>query len=115
MRLGSKNSAVIVTGDTARTAGFTSGNEEVGEFRDVIAFLNVTAASGTSPTLDITIQDSPDGTVWTNHPSGAFTQTTATGVKRLEIPRVGNHVRAVVTVGGTTPSFTFSLQLVGVR
>lgn len=42
-------------------------------------FINVTAASGTTPTLDIVLQTSPDGgTTWLNLPL-RFAQLTATG------------------------------------
>lgn len=80
----------------------------------IVAYLNVTAASGTSPTLTVALQDSPDGVNWYNIPSGAFTAVTAVGQSRLAVPSgtaVGPNVRASVTVGGTTPSFTASLLL----
>jgi hypothetical protein len=70
----------------------------------------VTAATGTTPTLDISIQESDDsGTNW-------FTvydlpRITATGIYRSPLIRmVGNRVRYVQTVGGTTPSFTRSIN-----
>jgi hypothetical protein len=68
--------------------------------------LAVTAASGTTPTLDVVIQTSHDGTTWrTAH---TFTQATATGTQRASFP-VDRFVRATWTVGGTTPSFTFAV------
>jgi len=71
-------------------------------------FLNVTAASETSPTLTVTVEDSPDGVTW--YTLATFTQ--ATGVTK-EAKRVldvfGRYLRVNYTVGGTTPSFAFSV------
>jgi hypothetical protein len=70
----------------------------------------VTAVSGTNPTLDVVVQESDDsGTNWfdTYH----FPRITATGQYRSPfIPMIGNRVRYVRTVGGTTPSFTNSVN-----
>ena len=70
----------------------------------------VTAVSGTSPTLDITIQESEDsGTNWFNVYD--FPRITATGSYRSPvIPLTGNRVRYVQTVSGTTPSFTRAIN-----
>ena len=76
-------------------------------------FLNVTAASGTSPTLDVS--------VITMHPRitghtadwyilQAFTQKTTTGKEKKSIAAgVGDKLAVTWTVGGTTPSFTFNV------
>ena len=66
----------------------------------------VTLVSGTTPTLDVSIQESDDtGTNWFGVYD--FPRITATGLYRSPvIPLTGNRVRYVQTVGGTTPSFT---------
>lgn len=62
--------------------------------------------SGTSPSMTVKLQDSPDGVNWTDIPSAAFTAVTATGnLQRLVVQNVGAMVRAVATITGTTPSF----------
>lgn len=70
----------------------------------------VTAVTGTNPTLDVVIQESDDaGTNWTDvfH----FPRIIATGLYRSPmLPLMGNRIRYVQTVGGTTPSFTRSLN-----
>jgi hypothetical protein len=70
----------------------------------------VTAVSGTSPILDITIQESEDsGTNWFSVYD--FPRITATGSYRSPvIPLTGNRVRYVQTVGGTSPSFTRAIN-----
>lgn len=80
----------------------------------IVAYLNVSAVSGTTPTMTVTLQDSPDGVNWYNLPSGAFSAATAVGTSRLALPAttaVGPNFRASVVVGGTTPSFTASLLI----
>ena len=70
----------------------------------------VTAVSGTNPTLDVSIEESTDnGTNWFKVYD--FPRITATGFYNSPIIRLrGTRVRYVQTVGGTTPSFTRSLN-----
>ena len=70
----------------------------------------VTAVSGTTPTLDVVIQESDDtGTNWFD--VWHFPRITATGMYRSPVlPLTGNRIRYVQTVGGTTPSFTRAIN-----
>lgn len=71
--------------------------------------LNVTAASGTTPSLAVEVQWSHDGTVWSSaSPQDTFTAITATGsvVKNFQVK--GRFARLSYTITGTTPSFTFT-------
>lgn len=70
--------------------------------------LNVTAASGTAPTLDVVVQDTVDGTNYST--IATFTQATAVTreVIRLSTPFTDS-LRVVYTIGGVTPSFTFAV------
>lgn len=70
--------------------------------------LNVTAATGTTPTLDVKIEDSVDGTNWNT--VQAFTQVTIAGrsVIRINTP-FSDLLRVTWTIAGTTPSFTFDV------
>lgn len=70
-------------------------------------FLIVSASSGTSPTLDAKIQHSADDTTYVDLVS--FTQATSTTseVKLVdEGTTVNRYLKAILTVGGTSPSFT---------
>lgn len=71
------------------------------------AQLHVLSASGTTPSLTMTISSSPDGTTWT--PLLAFTAMTKPGSQRLVLP-VGNNIdqqiKATWTISGTTPKFS---------
>jgi hypothetical protein len=70
----------------------------------------VTAVTGTTPTLDVAIEESDDsGTNWFKVYD--FPRITAAGMYRSPLIRiVGNRVRYVQTVGGTSPSFTRAIN-----
>lgn len=71
--------------------------------------LNVTEASGVTPTLDVVVEDTLDGGNW--NVVGTFAQRTAAGRQVIDIttPFAGT-VRFRWTIGGTTPSFTFAVD-----
>jgi len=103
---------VTVISSAARTASGQSASLQCGQVPVISLLVAVTAASGTTPTLDITIQWSPDGgATWaSSDPVDSFTQiTAATNVaKRFTVK--SNVFRIVYTIGGTTPSFTFAVR-----
>lgn len=80
--------------------------------RGLTARLRVTGVSGTSPTSDVKVQDSDDGTTY--HDLVAFPRITAAGVfhRTFETPRP--YVRLVNTIGGTNPVFTVGAVEIGV-
>ena len=75
-----------------------------------IVSVPVTVVSGTTPTLDIDIEESDDtGVNW--YKVYSFPRITATGIYRSpKIAFNGNRVRYAQTVGGTTPSFTRAIN-----
>lgn len=120
----------------ARTASGNSGAITLsdGPFDDIIIEVDVTAASGTTPTLDIYVQETLDGTNYVD--VAHFTQITAAltnkarvALKRgnlsdaikegigdatvaantLGLPLMTDKGRVKWVIGGTTPSFTFSV------
>lgn len=109
--LESNDSVTLLNG--AITASENGSAVEVNDFNGVLAYLNVTAISGTSPSMTVALQDSPDGVTWYN--AAQFTAVTAVGTQRLVVANVGKYVRASVTLSGTTPSFTTNVQVVGIR
>lgn len=72
---------------------------------------DVGTVTGTTPTLDIKIQDSDDNSTYADITSATFTQITATGAGAVEIHTKTNkrYIRAVGTIGGTTPSFPLAI------
>jgi len=96
----------------ARTASVNSSVFEVQDADVLVLYLVVTANSGTSQTLDVKMQDSPDGgTTWFDIAGAAVTQvTTSNGSQIVSATRkFARTVRCVVTIGGTTPSYTFAV------
>jgi hypothetical protein len=66
-------------------------------------------AAGTTPTLDAVIEGSVDGgtTYFVLTPDTSFTQITATGGEQVRYYEgLPPDIRAVVTIGGTSPTFT---------
>jgi hypothetical protein len=72
--------------------------------------INVTAAAGTGPTLDVVIEDTLDGTNW--NVIGTFAQKTAVGREVVNVTTpFADRLRARWTVAGTAPSFTFDVMV----
>ena len=113
---GGQSQELALFASAARTATANGATLEIpAGMRKVTSYLDVTAASGTSPTLVVKLQDSINaGTTWVDVDGGAHAQLTAAGESYITvlIRRAANAVRAVATIGGTTPSFTFSVDVV---
>lgn len=97
----------------AQTANGNSGllGEDYHRFNTFTALLDITARSGTTPTLDVTVQDSVDGVSWAT--VAAFAQQTAVGQVILRVAAdkpFSRRLRVAWVVGGTTPNFTFNIQ-----
>lgn len=85
------------------------------EENEVIAlFVNVSAASGASPTMTVKLQESPNGTDWYDVPSLNTAEFITTGTESVRIAvgtKLAEKVKLVWTVGGATPAFTFTAHL----
>ncbi len=94
----------------ATTITATTNGDAIDVRHGVLALtLNVTAASGTSPTLDVAVQTRRDASdAW--RAVAAFAQKTAISSERKCFAGLDRQARVVNTVGGTTPSFTFSVS-----
>ncbi len=90
-------------------ATFTSDTMEMGDLTTLRLLLDITAASGTTPTLDVQVQTSNDG-VNNWQAAGTFGQKDDVSSERFVFPGCDRFVRVVCTLGGTTPSFTFSVS-----
>jgi hypothetical protein len=103
----SKRNITFING--ALTASGNSLTFDLGDAEQIVATLDVSAASGTSPTLDVVIEDSADGSVWNT--LATFTQKTTIATEVLRITNAfHNRVRAKYTLGGTSPNFTATLK-----
>lgn len=74
-----------------------------------VFWLDVTACTGGADTLDVKIQDGPDGTIWTDVTGLTFTQATAATTERKAASQLGPYLKAVWTVGAGATA-TFSLK-----
>lgn len=92
----------------------TSGNQSVAVDdlgNNVAVQVSVTAASGTTPTLDISLEWSMEGSIWSPAATpDTFASITATTSVVKTFVTKGPFYRIVYTIGGTTPSFTFSVR-----
>lgn len=94
----------------ARTASGNSGTPVDLSAYDVgVIVVNITAVSGTSPTLTVNFQVCQDkaGTICVSHT--ATSSLTTTGTTLLKVNQYGRYANISYTIGGTTPSFTFSV------
>lgn len=100
-----------VVAAAARTTTGTSAAINLVSFASRLnLFADVTVASGTTPTLDLTVEWSHDGTTWfTGDPADAFTQITAAASRVKQITLKAPTYRLRWTIAGTTPSFTFAV------
>ncbi|WP_296709799.1 hypothetical protein [Rhodoblastus sp.] len=105
-----KAQSVVVT-DLASQAITTTGNGSTLALdggNSLASVVNVTAASGTNPTLDLTLQESQDaGATWND--IYQLQRITATGAVTVPNMLLTGTRRWKWTVGGTSPSFTLSI------
>ena len=120
----------LLASTTQTSSAVASGYLPVMGFTQMMTELDVTAASGTSPTLDLYLQVRlPDGTNYTDF--AHFTQSTGTGIWYISATTGGNvasvqqdaalaaatvagiafqgNWRLKWVIGGTNPSFTFAV------
>ena len=102
------------------TATATSGAIDLKEFDgDVLLVLNCAAGTGSSPTLDIKVQDSDEtGGTYGDLSGATFTQvTTSASVQTLEVNKdeCKRFIKLVQTVGGSSPVFVYGISLVALK
>lgn len=101
-----------------RTAGANAAAIDVSKFKEMLIFLAVTVATGTTPSLTVFIDASPDGGVtWAQ--VAAFPAVTAANVAGgliatapIQLTNFGDTVRVRYAITGTTPSFDFAVLAV---
>jgi len=100
------SAAETVTGNSADFGEF-------GSFTHACLVLDVTAVSGTTPSMAVKLEgrsDQKTAGAYFTPTGGTMTAVTATGTTFLEVPWLYLvKYRATWTITGTTPSFTFSL------
>lgn len=104
------SAARTVTDNSGATGFDTAGNSALA------LELNVTAVSGTTPSVTLSLEWSNDNAAWAPaDPVDTFTATTTVSRKVKNFSVKGRYVRTVWTISGTTPSLTFVVNAVGIN
>lgn len=99
---------IIAQAATAQTSNGSSASVDLGVRTTVELVLAVTVVSGSSPTLAVVVEHSDDEVLWNT--LGSFASVSAAGRSALRLPGALRYVRVRWTLGGGTPSFTFSVR-----
>lgn len=104
----------------AKTSTATSSAIDLLEYDgDILLILDCAAGTGSSPTLDIKLTEcATTGGTYTDLSGATFTQVTGSAsLQTLVINKdsAERFVKIVSTIGGSTPSFTFSLNAVALK
>ena len=101
-----KNETFLAPLARTTSAALVSETKDSSGYREFVLCIPVSAKSGTTPTLDLKIQDSVDAVKWFD--LFEVPQITAVGnyAYRIAVPFMPK-LRAVYTIAGTTPVFTF--------
>ena len=111
-------SAAVASASVSATA--TSSAIDLKDFDgDVLLVLNCAAGTGSSPTLDVKVQDSDEtGGTYGDLSGATFTQvTTSASLQTLEVNKdeCKRFIKLVQTVGGSSPVFVYGISLVGAK
>lgn len=104
----------------ARTATGSATGVDMQQYDgDFVLVLDCAAGTGTSPTLTVSVEHSDAlGSGYAAISGAAFTQVTTTASQQklvISKDEAKRYVRVTYTIGGTSPSFTFSVNGVGVK
>jgi hypothetical protein len=113
---------LVLAAAARRTTTLTGTGIDVLHYEGVaLAVLNASAGTGTTPTLDVKLQHSDDNSTFADVTGGAFTQVTDAAesagiqVKRINVSDLKRYVRVIGTIAGTTPSFDYGVEFVGIK
>lgn len=99
---------------SAETSSGSSSSIKTNDLGFTALFVNVTARSGTLPTLIVQLQQSPNGDDW--YDVNSIVTTSLTSIITVSITStdpvvLADYVRIKWTIGGLNPSFTFTTDL----
>ena len=103
-------STAAVTTATGQTSSF-----EVSAAVEGTVYITTASVTGTTPSLTVTYQTSPDdGTTWFDIQSSSAITTASNNVIKMTA-NVGERARLSYAISGTTPSFTITTWFEGKR
>ena len=85
---------------------------------DILFILDSAAGGGSSPTLDVTIEDSADNSTFAALSGAAFTQVTGSASSQklsISADECKRYVRVKFTIGGSSPTFDLSVTGLGLK
>lgn len=104
-----KRTANVQTSAAKTTSGVTGATAVQGH--RVSCLVGVSAVSGTTPSMTVSLEWSNDGNTWyTGDPADVMTAITTAVNKTKDFVTRGQFVRASYVITGTTPSFTFTVD-----
>jgi hypothetical protein len=109
------NALVLVPSGTALTSAGNSATFDVSRFTEGLILINVSAVSGTSPSLQFYVETyDPVNNLWFQLPGtmGQPAAITSAGSTVIQLNNFGRTVRLRWTVSGTGASFTLSAVFV---
>lgn len=111
-------SNVYARASAAATVSGNSGDLAVDSFSELALDINITAVSGTTPTIQYIMErKGNDGNYYQIYASSSLNVTqavsTSFGAGMSQSVSFGATVRLRWVIGGTTPSFTFSASIIG--
>jgi len=100
------------------TADATGAGADLQSYQGVLKIvLDSGAGGGTTPTLDVKIQDSADNSTFTDVLGKVFTQVTGASASiqslAIDTRAVKRYIRADLTITGTSPTFGLAVTAVG--
>lgn len=113
---------LVLAAAARRTSTLTGTGIDVLAYEGVaLVVLNASAGTGTTPTLDVKLQHSDDNSTYVDVTGGTFTQVTDVAgsagvqVKKINVSDLKRYVRVIGTIAGTTPSFDFAVEFIGIK
>lgn len=115
-----RSTAVVLLPSAARTSSANGTGVDISDYEGMAeVVLNSGAGTGTTPTLDVKIQDSDDNSAFADVTGAVFAQVTnaAASLQKLVLntDKCRKYIRAVATIGGTTPSFACGVEFMSVK
>jgi hypothetical protein len=113
---------LVLAAAARRTSTLTGTGIDALHYEGVtLVVLNASAGTGTTPTLDVKLQHSDDNSTFADVTGAAFTQVTSDAgtagvqVMRVNVSDLRRYLRVIGTIAGTTPSFDFGVEFVGIK
>lgn len=100
---------ILVASGAQTVSGQTGVLQSYGGYSVLRMQINVTAVSGTTPSMTLFVEDTLDGTNWNIVDTSAAITATGVVVRNITTP-FADRIRIRWAITGTTPSLTFEVR-----